>query len=184
MVDEEEKEFLEADECWICAKRFPKRYYHVHDEYEKEENCEHCIRNRKYEIKVRDHSHVTGLYRGAAHRSCNLQFNMKPNWYVLPVVLHNFRGYDSHFIVKALKPRHGKLNIIAANIEKFLSMRVGRLRLLDSAQFTLMGLDQIAETMENSDFLEMKKEFSGKMKERKQCIVIEMVKICQRVRYV
>ena len=41
-------------------------------------------------------------------------------------------------------------------------MRVGRIRFLDSAQFTLMGLDQLAETMENGDFIEMKKEFSGK----------------------
>ena len=72
---------------------------------EKEENCEHCIRNHKYnykkqfhnygevelhchnqgetdkncsicqkngDIKVRDHCHVSGLYRGAAHVIFNL----------------------------------------------------------------------------------------------------------------
>ena len=195
ITDKEEKEFLEADECWICNMRFPNRVHHVHNLNENEEKCEHCISNKKYnyqkqfhnygelelhchnkgetdktcsicqkngDIKVRDHSHITGLYRGAAHRSCNLQFNLKPKAYVLPVVLHNFRGYDCHFIVNALKERHGKVNIIATNIEKFLSMRVGRLRFLDSMQFTLMGIDKLAETMENSDFNEMKKEFSGK----------------------
>ena len=94
ITDEEEKEFLEADECWICNERFPKRVNHVHNMKENEENCDHCIRNRKYNYlkqfhnyeylelhchkhgetikncsifkkngdKVRDHSHVTGLY--------------------------------------------------------------------------------------------------------------------------
>ena len=48
-------------------------------------------------IKVRDHCHFTGQYRGAAHRSCNLQCR-KP--LILPVILHNLQGYDAHLFIK------------------------------------------------------------------------------------
>ena len=76
-------------------------------------------------------------------------------------MLHNFHINDYHFIVNALKEHHGKVDIIAPNIKKILSMCVGPLRFLENAQFMLMGLDQLAETMKNSDFIEMKKECSG-----------------------
>jgi len=48
--EEEEQEYEEATECWICHDRF--------DEGDK---------------KVTDHCHFTGKFRGAAHNSCNLK---------------------------------------------------------------------------------------------------------------
>ena len=36
--------------------------------------------------KVREHSHYTGKYRGAAHKICHLKFNV-PN--EIPLVFHN-----------------------------------------------------------------------------------------------
>ena len=47
--------------------------------------------------KVRDHCHITGKYRGAAHYSCNI--NLKINEKV-PVIFHNLKEYDSHLIFK------------------------------------------------------------------------------------
>ena len=48
IMSEEEDEFQSSKTCWICEKL-------IDDDDE----------------KVRDHCHVTGKFRGAAHWSCN-----------------------------------------------------------------------------------------------------------------
>ena len=51
------------------------------------------------EEKVRDHCHMTGKSRGAAHGSCNINLQLtKKNL----VIFHNLRGYDSHLIFREL----------------------------------------------------------------------------------
>ena len=50
-----EVDFNEAKSCFICEKELG-------------------------EDRVRDHCHLTGIYRGAAHNSCNLNFKI-PNIY-------------------------------------------------------------------------------------------------------
>ena len=49
--------------------------------------------------RVRDHCHVTGKFRGAAHEICNLKYRV-PKFF--PVVFHNLSGYDSHLFIKTL----------------------------------------------------------------------------------
>ena len=51
MTEEKENLFQKSNNCWICKK---------------------FINN--YEEKVRDYCHVTGTFRGAAHRNCNVHF--------------------------------------------------------------------------------------------------------------
>ncbi|GFW03369.1 uncharacterized protein TNCV_4939021 [Trichonephila clavipes] len=48
---------------------------------------------------VRDHDHLTGAYRGAAHNRCYLNFNLA-NY--IPVVIHNLRNYDGHFLIQGI----------------------------------------------------------------------------------
>ena len=69
-------------------------------------------------LKVRDHCHFTGKYRGAAHNSCNLQFR---NPLILPVIFHNLQGYDSHLFIKQLAKVSGQLTCIPATEEKYIS---------------------------------------------------------------
>lgn len=49
------------------------------------------IYNKKYvdgDLKVRDYCHVTGKYRGLAHRDCNTNLKLI---YEMPALFHNLR---------------------------------------------------------------------------------------------
>ncbi|XP_018315244.1 uncharacterized protein [Mycetomoellerius zeteki] len=71
------------------------------DEWEKFRDAPHChICERPFEegdLRVRDHCHLIGRYRGPAHSHCNLNYRES---YVIPVFFHNLSGYDAHFIIK------------------------------------------------------------------------------------
>ena len=45
------------------------------------------------------HCHITGKYRGSAHQSCNINYRLTDK---IPVIFHNLRGYDSHFIMNEI----------------------------------------------------------------------------------
>ncbi len=125
-TDEDKHNFAIQTLCYICYKKF---------ESEKE--------------KVRDHDHRTGIYRGAAHSKCNLKFR-KCN--KIPVFFHNFRGYDSHLIVKGLTqfPKK-KIRIIGQGMEKYLTLSFGEHAIFkDSYQFLAASLEQLAKNLNNS----------------------------------
>ena len=68
-----------------------------------EEKCH--IYNKKYtnkDIRVRDHCHITGKYRGSAHQECNLKLRVNPEEIKIPVIFHNLRGYDSHLLMQQI----------------------------------------------------------------------------------
>ena len=69
-------------------------------------------------LKVRDHCHFTGKYRGAAHNECNLKCR-KP--LILPVIFHNLQNYDSHLFIKQLAKVSGDLSCIPSTEEKYIS---------------------------------------------------------------
>ena len=70
------------------------------------------------DIKVKDHCHLTGKYRGVAHQDCNLKYK-EPSF--IPVVFHNLSGYDAHLFVKELGVSSGEINCIANTEEKYIS---------------------------------------------------------------
>ena len=55
---------------------------------------------------VRDHCHVPGKFRGAAHRNCNINFQLTKK---VPVIFHNLRGYGSYLIFNELDKFDEKL---------------------------------------------------------------------------
>jgi len=125
----QEREFQDASICHICKKELG-------------------------DDRVKDHDHATGLYRGPAHDKCNLNYSFRN--YEIPVVVHNFKGYDSHLIMKAYgryqdeKHLHDKPRCIAANKEKYMSVSFMNFVFVDSLQFLNASLSDLAKTMWNS----------------------------------
>jgi hypothetical protein len=113
------------------------------------------------EPTVRDHCHFTGRYRGAAHQSCNLQYQINKKAYQLPVIFHNLRGYDAHHIILALTGGYGNVKVIPNNMEKYISFSIGRLRFIDSMQFLSASLETLAETV--TDFKNLNGEYPNPM---------------------
>ena len=77
IMSEEEEQFQSSNTCLICEQRI--------DDDDDE--------------KFRDHCHVTGKFREAAHWSWNINLQLTKN---VSVMLRNLRGYDSHLIFCAL----------------------------------------------------------------------------------
>ena len=53
MTIEDEDNYQNSQDCWICNEKI-----------------------NKDKDKVRDHCHITGKYRGAAHSKCNLKLRI------------------------------------------------------------------------------------------------------------
>lgn len=86
-------------------------------DYNSEINCYDLCRilfdsSDDNKIKVKDHSHITGKYCGAACKQCNFKLRLTTK---LPVILHNLRGNDSHLLMQ--KQFNKKINIIPNNMK-------------------------------------------------------------------
>ncbi|KAK3737410.1 hypothetical protein QZH41_000675 [Actinostola sp. cb2023] len=144
-------------------------------EYENATDCFICCKALN-EDKVRDHDHLTGTYRGAAHAVCNLNYRIPKH---IPVVFHNLAGYDAHLFVKSLGFSEGKIDCIPNNEEKYISFKkeivVGswikdgktllikrELRFIDSFKFMSSGLDRLVGNLKKEQFRNMSKFFAGK----------------------
>ena len=73
-------------------------------------------------LKVRNHCHYKGKYRGAAHNACNLHYKIPEN---IPIVFHNGSNYDFHLIVKQLaKDFKGPFSCLGENTEKYTTFSI------------------------------------------------------------
>ena len=98
--------------------------------------------------KVRDHDHLTGKYRGAAHSVCNMEEGKKrTRRYKIPVFFHNLKGYDGHLIVSEAGKFTSKLSAIPQNYEKFISFSFNNLKFLDSMAFLNGSLDTLTKNL-------------------------------------
>jgi hypothetical protein len=69
--------------------------------HETAQDCDVCEKPLNGD-SVRDHCHITGKYRGAAHNACNLKLRLSAVKTHIPVVFHNLSGYDSYLIMQAI----------------------------------------------------------------------------------
>ena len=107
--------------------------------------------------RVRDHCHITGKFRGAAHNACNLKLRIYPDKTKVPVVFHNLRGYDGHLIMSALgatQATEGQtIRCIPNNMEKYMTFSVGQLQFIDSLQFINSSLEKLAANLQTEDLI-------------------------------
>ena len=130
---QEEESFQFAEECWLCEEPFT-------------------------EDKVRDHDHLTGKYRGAAHNICNINCKQRSSSFV-PIFFHNFSGYDCHLIFEELLTEAYNQNynptIIPKSLENYVSVQVGCLRFLDSYRFLSSSLDKLVKSLDNFPIMKL-----------------------------
>ena len=98
-----------------------------------------------FKDSVRDHDHMTGKYRGAAHNECNLKLKLNPKTMPIPVVFHNLEGYDGHLLMQTMARVEGEIKCIPTNTEKYISFSLGNLRFIDSLNFLLSALDKLVK---------------------------------------
>ena len=55
MTEVDEQHFKTMDGCHICGEKYTDK-----------------------DVRVRDHCHITGKFRGSAHQECNLKLRIKP----------------------------------------------------------------------------------------------------------
>ena len=107
--------------------------------------CKKSLLQKNYRDAVKDHCHLTGKYRGAAHSECNLKLKITPKTHQIPVVFHNLRGYDAHHLMQAMANLNKEVKCVANNMEKYITISVDGLRFIDSLNFLQGSLDSLVE---------------------------------------
>ena len=151
MSPEDESNFRKATSCHICCKQFTKN-----------------------DRRVRDHCHITGKFRGSAHNQCNRDFTITNK---IPVIFHNLKGYDSHFIMQEIgkiietntyvdrkgETRQHKINVIPNNMEKYMAFMLGyNLVFIDSLQFMNQSLANLVKNLPEDAFKYTSEVFKGR----------------------
>ena len=118
----------------------------------KQEKCYFCARPllvANYKDTVKDHDHITGKYRGAAHNECNFKLRLDPKKVQIPIILHNMKTYDSHLLMQAMARVQGEIKCIPTNTEKYISFSLGNLRFIDSLNFMQSSLEKLVKSTDS-----------------------------------
>ena len=75
--------------------------------------CAEPLMKQNFRDAVKDHCHITGRYRGAAHSECNKKLRINPKTDKIPVVFQNLRGYDAHHLMQVMSQQQEEVNCIA-----------------------------------------------------------------------
>ena len=134
MTNEDEEIYHNSHICWICKQEL---------------NTD----------KVRDHCHVTGKFRRAAHNKCNSKLRISRK---LTLIFHNLQGYDEHRIFNELNNFDVDIAVIPKRIDKYTSIIVNRrISSIDSLQFYNSSLETLASNLNNEDFKHLTSEFGN-----------------------
>ena len=117
-------------------------------DFENDSICQYCEKYIETD-KVRDLCHLTAKYRGPAHNECNLEVKQKDSNFIT-IGLHNFSNYDCHMFFKTLVDRkkdNVKFEIIPKTDEKYISVRYGCIKFIDTYRFLSKSLDKLIQTL-------------------------------------
>lgn len=127
LSEDQEREYNSAQYCYLCKTNFTIK-----------------------DPKVRDHDHITGEYRGAAHKSCNLSF-LRQKRYV-PILFTNNTKYDANYIIRGLM-NTTKIHLLAKTSEKFFTFNCKltksdlTFRFIDNTMFLGDNYEKICSTI-------------------------------------
>ena len=86
MTKEDHENFENSTKCWIYGNNYVDN-----------------------DVKVRDHCHISGKFRGSAHGDCNIDLKLN---YKIPIAFHNLKSYEYHLIMEELGKFSLKVNVI------------------------------------------------------------------------
>ena len=142
--------FENAKECPCCKKEF------------KENRCK----------KEKNYCPLTNAFKGVICSGCKYQFSTK--YQILPVIFHNFKGYDSHMLLKhgIELMKHWKLTVVSQTSEKFMTLRADvpvstnkdgsmkyfKVVFIDSFQFMSSSLSNLIKNLNTTPITDRLKE--------------------------
>ena len=106
-----------------------------------------------------------------------MKLRVDPDGVKIPVIFHNLRGYDSHFIMQEIgdivknhtyKNKKGEekqmnINLIPNNMEKYMAFMLGNhLTFIDSFQFMSSSLESLVNNLPRDSLKYTSKMFKGK----------------------
>ena len=123
-------------------------------------------------IKVIDHDHLTGKYRGAAHQNCNLNYKLPTH---VPIFAHNASLYDKNMFFNELahlNPRE-EIKVLPETKEKYIAFsqkltvctlenntRIKlEMRFLDSMRFLAGSLSSLVDALPKIHYKTLKEAY-------------------------
>ena len=141
LTKDDEQNFTNANKCYNCDKKYSEK-----------------------DVRVRDHCHITGKYRGSARQDCNINYRLTDK---IPVIFDSLKGNDSPFITQTIgeiankrtyknkkeEDKQMDINVIPNNKEDYLAFMLGKhLAFIDRLQFMSSSLDKLVSNLPNDAF--------------------------------
>ena len=160
---EQEAEYEAATECYVCRQPFldyvtagvsRHKFFKLREEGRLQWKNPHdkdtfvplaLVKGPK----VHDHCHDSGIFRGAAHRSCNI--NLK-RLIKIPVFFHNGSKYDYNHLITTLAEESKrfdktKIDVIGKTMERFTTLTWENFEFKDSLNFLQTSLDNMVKNL-------------------------------------
>ena len=138
ITKKDDEDFESSIKCWICDNGYADG-----------------------NVKVRDHCHITGKFRGSAHRDYNIKVKLN---HKIPMVFHNQKNYDSRLTLHKLDIFDFKINVIPNELEKYMSLNINnKLIFIETFQFLSSSSGSVIKNLGKDDFKYLSQEFDSKI---------------------
>ena len=113
------------------------------------------------DVKVKDHCHITGKYRGSPHRVCNINVELN---HKISILFHNLKNYDSHLTMQELGKINFKIHVISNGLGKYMSFNINNMLIfIESFQLLSSSLDSLVKGLGKNGFKYLSQEFDSKV---------------------